>query len=167
MSMPRPAHTRRTATLWVSLAVCLAAFAVTGCGQKKNAPTAVVRGKVTVGERSLGGGTIIFQLVDYPNVPNGTAYIRGDGTYESKKNVPVGKCKVMVQTAYLNPNQPPPKLGDPPRKSPEDYVTLSADPKTGKMFTPIPGKYEKVESTTLTFDVGGGENTYDIKLDER
>ena len=165
--MCRLALPRRTAAVRAALVAGLAAFTLTGCGQKKNAPTAVVRGKVTIGERALGGGTIVFQLVDYPNVPHGTAYIRGDGTYESKKNVPVGKCKVMVQTAYLNPMQPPPKPTDPPRKSPEDYVTLSGDMKTGKMFTPIPGKYEKAESTTLTFDVQSGENTYDIKLDEK
>jgi hypothetical protein len=164
MSMRRPARSRRTASFWVLLA--LAAFTLTGCGQKKNPPTAKVRGKVTVADRPLGGGMVVFQLADNPNVV-GTVFIRGDGTYESQKSIPVGNCKVMVRTAYLNPVQPPAKPTDTPRKSPEDYVTLSGDMKTGKMFTPIPGKYEKVESTTLTFDVGSGENTWDIKLDEK
>ncbi|MEO2090192.1 MAG: hypothetical protein ABGY75_11925 [Gemmataceae bacterium] len=167
MPMCRFALPRRSAAACAALVLALAALTPTGCGQKKNAPTAVVRGKVTVGDRPLGGGMVLFQLADYPNVPHGTAFIRGDGTYESKKNIPVGKCKVMVQTAYLNPVQPPAKPGDPPRKSPEDYVTLSGDTKIGKVFTPIPGKYEKAESTTLTFDVQSGENTYDIKLDEK
>lgn len=165
--MRRFAHPRRATAVFVTLALSFATLALASCGQKKNPPSAKVSGKVMIGDRPLGGGTIVFQLVDNPNV-QGSVYIRGDGTYESsQKSIPVGKCKVMVQTAYLNPNQPPPKPGDPPRSSPDYYVTLSGDKRTGKQFTPIPAKYEKVESTTLTFDVGGGENTYDIKLDEK
>jgi hypothetical protein len=52
-------------------------------------------------------------------------------------------------------------------KPPEFYVQLSGDPKTGKTYVPILKKYEDPDSSGLTFEVKSGENTHNIKLDEK
>lgn len=148
-----------------TIGLVIVLFCSMGCGAKKNTPRAPITGKVTFGAKSLGAGIITFVPDENPNA-TGVAYIRTDGTYESK-GVPIGKCKVTVKTSHLNPVQPPPKPGDPKPQPPEFYVQQSGDPKTGKVYIPIPLKYEKVESTTLTFDVQAGDNTYEIKLDEK
>ena len=152
---------------FVIATLCLTLLTLaTGCGQRKNHPSATVTGKVMVGSKPVGGGIILFTLTENPNVI-GTAYIRTDGTYEATNAVPVGNCKVTVKTSHLNPVQPPAKPGDPPRKSPEYYAQMSGDPKAGKAYTPVPAKYEAIDSTTLSHDVPAGESTYEIKLDEK
>ena len=135
-----------------------------GCGRRGNHPRATASGKVTLGTKPLPGGIIVFTSVDDPNA-TGTAYVRGDGSYDAK-GVPVGKCKVSVKTSHLNPVQPKPKAGEVLPASPDQYVQMSGDPKTGKQYVPIPAKYESGDGG-LEFEVKEGANTYDIPLAEK
>jgi hypothetical protein len=119
-------------------------------------PRAAVTGKVTIGGRPLPGGIIYFFRAE-DNHDSATVYIRSDGTYETK-SAPVGKCKVSVKTAHLNP------VGN--AKPPEYYVQVSGDPRTGKQYVAIPAKYDDAEKSGLEFDITDGA-TINIPLAEK
>lgn len=61
---------------------------------------AEVSGKVSVKGAPVTAGQVYFKL-DGTEF-SGSAPIRADGTYSSK-SIPVGKCKVLVQTSQFNP----------------------------------------------------------------
>src|SRR6266446_5377533 len=67
-----------------------------GCGTKYNA-RAVVKGKVTIGEKHLTAGTVAF-FADGNR--SGSGKIEEDGTY-TISDAPIGDCKVTVSVPKM------------------------------------------------------------------
>jgi hypothetical protein len=85
--------------------------------------------------------------------------IRNDGTY-TVLDPPLGSCKIAVITSSLK-GMPPPSA----KKGPVDFT----DRATGEwpIYVSTQARYEKPESSGLTVDVKGGDQTYDIPLTEK
>jgi hypothetical protein len=134
----------------VALALLVTAPVLAGCG-KSGPKLYPVSGKVTVGDKPLTTGSVVFQ----PDTKKGNTsnhvtvgYIQEDGTYTvmtgKKEGAPLGWYKVIVQA-----NEPP----DPkdPRAAPKSLVNK---------------KYTRPETSGLSVEVveSPGEGAYDFKL---
>jgi hypothetical protein len=116
-------------------------FAISGCGGEEVAPSALVKGKVTVNSKALTGGTIHFKVGD--NAPVATA-IEENGTYSIQ--VPLGDAKVWFQ------------------ETSEDAPISVEDPGAKASKVQIPQKYTN-ESSGLTYTVTSEpEQTKDFDL---
>jgi hypothetical protein len=124
--------------------------AAAGCGSKMP-PTGEVAGKVTTNGKAVTAGTVKF----YPEAggePVATE-LGPDGTYRAT-GVPVGKCRVAVETAHFkNLATPPPgiakQLGGPRTK-----------------YVPTPAKYEKPDTSGKMVEVQKDTQvTLDLELD--
>ncbi|UUO04351.1 hypothetical protein M4951_13205 [Blastopirellula sp. J2-11] len=119
-----------------------------GCGPTASPNSATVSGVVTLNGASLNSGRIYF------NIDNGSAVrsaeIQVDGSYQVV-DVPAG----MAGVAIMVPPAPSMPSNDPTAPA----VTVSS-------VTPvsIPKKYEKVETSKLTYEIVPGEQTRDIHL---
>jgi len=143
---------------------------VIGCAPDYKA-RAVVKGKVTMGKQALTSGTVTF-FGPY-NITT-SAVIEEDGTYVMS-DAPIGDVKVTVKV-----NVPPPGVGGPGGKGgiPAWAKMAGEDSKDPTGATPgipvlgkipkkivrIPDKFEKTETSGLTYKVEPGEHVYNIEL---
>jgi hypothetical protein len=143
---------------------------VIGCGPDYKA-RAVVKGKVTMGKQALTAGTVTF-FGPYDIVSS--AVIEEDGTYVMS-DAPIGDCKVTVKV-----NAPPGGFGGGPKSGMPQWAKIagadeSKDPsgsgsaipvlgKIPKKVIRIPDKFEKTETSGLTYKVEAGEHVYNIEL---
>ena len=159
--MTRQVKTKAAGMLLLIGLICADA----GCGTKYNA-RAVVKGKVTIGEKHLTAGTVAF-FADGNR--SGSGRIDEEGNY-TISDAPIGDCKVTVSVpkmgmagmmgAKKDMAGSPTKMQDP--NDPEKNMTAPAiDP---KKIVPIPDKYADAATSGLTFKVEKGDNTFDIKL---
>ncbi|HVC94841.1 MAG TPA: hypothetical protein VND64_14175 [Pirellulales bacterium] len=119
-----------------------------GCGQKLpvNPKTYLVRGKVTApGGAPARGGAVHFSSAKSESY-DGSGKILPDGTYSAgtfpgQKGLVPGDYKVWVEP-----------------HNPGVHGQIEGAP------TPVPDKYQKAETSGLTFTVEAKENTYDIEL---
>jgi hypothetical protein len=137
-----------------------------GCGSGTKA-RAVVKGKVSVGEKHLTAGNVFFHGA---NNVTANATIDKDGNYELG-DAPIGDVKISVTVPKVNPAHLA-KMNA-MRKGTSDIK--SVDPTgSGKaisimgnmpeMIVPIPDKYRDPETSGLTYTVQSGEQTKDFVL---
>lgn len=127
---------------------CMAALA-TGCGAKGTA-TGDVFGEVVTQGKPVTAGYVRF-FPEGGGEPVAGA-IGADGKFRAS-GVPVGRCKVAVETqAFKGLSAPPPAIAK---------QVMGARP----VYVPIPGKYETPQASGLEFEVKKGNNDYDIKVD--
>jgi hypothetical protein len=145
-----------------SLRAGLVVLAILGIGGVGSAPaadrkdeTGTITGKVTFRGKPLPGGTIAFHPSRGKPL---VGKIRPDGTY-TVKDVPVGKVRVTVETESVRPKPKVPSSIPPGSGEPI--------PKRGKepKYARIPDKYAKPETSGLTCDVRGGNQTLDLALE--
>jgi hypothetical protein len=150
---------------WLLLLALAALLPAAGCGKG----TGTVTGKVTINDTPLKGGLVVFTPADGVGPP-GNSPIAEDGTYTIEK-CPKGHMKVSVQTAFLK-TQAPSRGGarayERPKDAPADDGGRGYKPpdpsENAKKYVAIPPKYEDPDTSDLTFDVTGGNQTYDITL---
>ena len=174
MSARSAAPVRGAVALFASGLLVVAA----GCGGK---PVGTVAGKVTFQGKALKGGGVSFVSVDGDR--SYAASIAPDGSYKVNE-IRGGRYKVTVENNALKGQEkvgpgglaaPPPivpagaKGGPPPGANlPEGYV--ASDPNamkanaSGKNYTPVPAKYLSAETTDLTYEFKGGDDTFQIEL---
>jgi hypothetical protein len=143
---PRTPSVRRTLAKRGQTPVWAACFTA-GCGGR--AATGEVYGKVTYNSKPVTAGTVKFFPED-GGEPVGSA-IGVDGTYRAT-GVPVGRSKVAIETLHFKQLTPPPpgiakQLGGPRTK-----------------YVPIPGKYERPDTSGLAVEVELGKKPFDIEL---
>lgn len=170
----RLSRTRVTAKTACYLGLFAAAVLLSGCGPK---PTGIVKGTVKYNGKALKGGYVSFVSMD--NGRSTSTGIGEDGTYTAN-GVPGGTCKVCVDTTSLLPQSapgypgartgppagakdtgPPPEVERPAGFSSPASAALA---RNKQRYVQIPDTYGKPESTPLTIEVSGGEQTYDIEL---
>lgn len=134
-------------------------FGTVGCSS-----SGTVSGKITYQNSPVKGGTIIFVTADGSQF---SGPINEDGTYKVEK-VPKGDVKIIVETSSLAQratqklNAPPEGQQVPGAKSDKQQF----DPaEAQRRYTPIPGNYERADSTPLKLAVKGGAQTHDITLE--
>jgi len=151
-----------------ALAFAGLSVALAGCGGPP--PRAVVKGKVSIGGKSLTTGNVMFW-----GDKNATASapINESGEYVMN-DAPIGDVKITVTV----PKIPPGVLEKMQSKSGKfkeiNKDIKSVDPESGKTISimgsvpasivPIPEKYADVDSSGLTFTVKSGEQTKDLPL---
>ncbi len=146
------------------------AFAVSiGCGPEVRA-RAVVNGKVSIDGKNLTTGMVTFSSKD--NRFHGSAPIDANGSY-TMNDAPVGE--VTVQVAVQRPIAAMPGMpgasGTAPKgmvmKSPDgsmEMATVQAKKIDPSKVVVIPEKYSNPSTSGLTYTVGSGNSTFDIKL---
>lgn len=144
--------TSRRAAAGALLTVLLAAV---GCGSGGGVNRGgKLTGKVTIDGKPVGGGEVIIYGADGKHSMSGK--IRNSGAYEIL-DPPLGACKLAVVTSPIK-DVPPPTA----KKGPVNF----ADPVTGEwpLYVRVPDKYEKAETSGLTVEVKGGDQSHDIPL---
>ena len=150
------------------LALSLLTFAAGCSGEPAKAR---VKGKVTIGDKHLTVGNVMFYHEDGNTVRSGP--IDKNGNYDIP-DAPVGKVKVAVVVPALPPGglgmmqkmktNPGFKEGtksvDP--EDPSKSIAIMGDIPAN--VVPVPEKYSTAESSGLTYTVQRGEQTHDIKL---
>src|SRR5262245_60847108 len=120
-----------------------------GCGGRA-APTGEVHGKVVYQDKPVTAGIVKF--VPEAGGEPVTTSLGPDGTYRAT-GVPVGRCKVAIETLQFK------KLTEPPKA-----IAKQIKPGGRPVYVPIPAKYEKPESSGLNLEVQKGHNPFDIEL---
>ena len=141
------------------LAFSLVAFAMCGCGGGEGNVT----GSVTINGKVVKGGNVTF--VSTEGKPSVSAQINEGGTYTMTK-VPSGNVKICIDTETFNPakKSKTPKYSPPPgQEGPEGFGTGDAEG-MAKRYVMVPVNFSKPETTTLTYDVVGGTQIYDIDI---
>ncbi|MDO5552168.1 MAG: hypothetical protein Q4G68_00270 [Planctomycetia bacterium] len=112
----------------------------TGCIKQKE-PTGSITGMVTYKGQSVTNGEISFRGSERGK--GGGCPIAEDGTY-SINAIPTGDYSIVLL--------PPPKgmPGTPEERKPINYI--------------VPEKYQKFETSNLTFTIKEGKNTFDLNL---
>lgn len=131
---------------------------VSGCGKGDGVNRGgKLTGTVTVDGKPVGGGEVIIIGADGKHSMSGK--IRNSGAYEILEP-PLGPCKLAVITSPLKDVPPLAK-----KKGPVDFT----DPKTGEwpVYARIADKYEKTETSGLTVEIKGGNQSHDIPLTEK
>jgi hypothetical protein len=139
-------------------ALGLAILLALGCGRGDGVNRGgKLTGKVTIDGKPVSAGEVIITGTDGKHSMSGR--IRTDGTY-TVIDPPLGPCKLAVVTSTFKDVPPPSK-----KKGPVDFT----DPKTGEwpIYVPTPARYEKAETSGLTVEVQGGDQTHDIPLTEK
>ncbi len=156
------------------LVVALASSVLAGCGR----PVGSVSGKVTIMNKPLKGGYVTFVSTDGQQTH--PAQISEEGTYSIPK-ITAGPYQILVETASLAPRPVPmsankgtPKGGklDEGTAVPEGYhpsnaaeaSIANANAKNAKRYVAIPARYAATSSSNLTYEVVGGNQTYNIEL---
>lgn len=165
--MPRCLSIRRVTGMIGIVAVLLLAA---GCD---NAPArATVKGKVTLGDKPLTFGNVMFWSKASDSV-TGSATIDKDGNY-ILHDAPVGEAMVAVSVPSLPPGaleqmkqmknsavaKNTPQSVDP--NDPSRKMQLIGD--VPDNIVPIPHKYSIPADSGLVYTIKRGEQTYDIKL---
>jgi hypothetical protein len=111
-----------------------------------------VQGKVSYQDGSpMTGGMVEFQRQG--DITSALAYIQPDGTYElMTSELGDGAAEGTYQVRVL------------PDESEEDDGDGTRKPAPGPKLHP---KYKQYETSGLTFQVAGGDNTFDIKVERR
>jgi hypothetical protein len=147
----------------------LFAFAVLCSGCSDGPGRATVKGKVTLGDKPVPVGNVMFWGKDNFTA---SATLDKDGNY-SLADAPVGDIKISVQTPKLPPggldvmkrmkNHPGMKEGDSvdPNDTSKRIGIMGNIPEN---IVPVPDKYGDPTLSGLTYTVKKGEQTYDIKL---
>ena len=159
--MPRPSSLRFLSTLLITTGLGL----LVGCGG--TVPRAIVKGKVSLGDKNLTAGTIEFRTKD--NSVSGSGRIEENGEYRVT-DAPVGDALVSItvpKVGAMMGKMPPGMM-----QGPKDGGMKMADAGAGpgpttidpKKIVNIPDKYSKSETSGLTFKVERGENTHNITL---
>ena len=134
---------------------CFAFLLVIGCSSEYPTPEmAEVKGKITYKGKPLPGGTVVFQTPDGKN--RGVAPIMANGTYSMKS--PLGEVKAAVVTRP--PSAESMKNVEKRPAVREVHMPSNVDPKSLP-----PEKYERFETSGLTYTIKPGTNTIDIPLD--
>lgn len=134
---------------------CLSAWGCGGPTAPKETQHVEVSGKVLFKGNPLPGGSVIF--VAEKGGFSSTGRIEPDGSY--KVNAPIGNVKVAVETEHLKTQQAPSSAEIEMRKA-----TGAQQQAPGK-YVPIPPKYADAANSGLTYVVGEGPQTYDIKME--
>jgi len=135
-----------------------------GCGPGIH-DRANVKGRVTFGGSAVPLAQVVFTTKDRRT---GSALTDDHGNYEMR-DAPVGEVMVSVTGMKLSAEMrmgkykaPEPPKGMQPMAPPEgDAGIAKFDP---KKIRPLPDKYEKPETSGLTYVVEKGEHKYDISL---
>jgi hypothetical protein len=188
--MQSSAHRLNVRALVTTLgsAVALAWF-LAGCS---GSTTAHVSGKVFLADgKPLPGGTVWFFPTDGSKSLPASAQISEEGSYDMPK-APLGQVKITVTNLELKDDMPPPvgqgggipKMGGAKgpmtgkgaatkgaKMGPMDDSKGAAPPwqpppKPPGTYVPIPARFSKPETSSLSYDVKPGNQTYDIKLGE-
>ncbi len=112
-----------------------------------------ISGKVTYKGAPVTGGVVGFFNPEWEG-GGYSAIINSDGTYRAS-NVPAEEVTITVETETLNPNIGI-GAGLRPRKP----------AKNESVYVKIPGKYAKINTTTLTANLKAGYNTVDLDLED-
>jgi hypothetical protein len=146
------------------LAGCMLALvlATQGCG--KPAP-GTITGTVKLNDKPLEGGTVIFVCDDGREVRR--AAIEENGSY-TIADVPAGPATIAVIGQEPLPTNFGPQMGDAPtikdafKKGFNDPV-----PAAVRKRVRVPTRYQKPESSGLTYTVLSGDQKHDIPLEKR
>ncbi|QVL30050.1 hypothetical protein KIH39_14400 [Telmatocola sphagniphila] len=178
---------------FLGLAALLLGFSLTSMGCSGSVEYADMTGSVSIDGKAVTAGSVYIVLADNPEVTGG-GVIKGDGTYTCK--APVGKIKVAIQTLAFKPggandsktkssapSTAPGAKGGAAKGPPAGYskegfskkgtttpqapAWASGDSDHPPVYVKIPSKYEKVETSGLTYDIHKGSNTIEITLAEK
>jgi hypothetical protein len=131
---------------------------LSGCGGS-GTTRGSLSGKVTLDDKPLTAGTVIFSNKDASEVDR--APIQSDGSYKSD-NVPLGDVRIAVLAPSEGPKMPPgAKL---PTGIPADHPQAKMYAESGSGGFNIPKAYSDPATSNLTFKVEGGSQTYNIPL---
>jgi hypothetical protein len=159
---------RYTHRLLVAGLLAFGLLILVGCGPDYKA-RAVVKGKVTMGNKPLTSGTVVFYG---PQGVTSTATIDENGNY-TMNDAPVGDVTITV-TVSVPPAMGPgglkaeierrkkPAGGD--SKDPEGGSPGIAMSKMPTTFVRIDEKYSKPETSGLKYKVEKGEHVHNIEL---
>ncbi len=124
----------------------VAMMMLTGCTNSENSPKNTVHGMVMYNGKPVTAGEVKFHPEDGGSPCAGQIGI--DGGYLASSINP-GKYKVTVETKSFSHLKAPPKGMDSGKRP---------------IYVATPPKYEKVESTDLTFTVDKVDNEWQIDL---
>ena len=127
--------------------VPLAVLLTVGCSTDRG--IGEVRGSVTYHDKPVTAGNVTF-YPDDGGTPVG-AVLAPDGTYRAT-GVPVGRAKVAIETARFKTMTAPPA----------GLAKQMGGPRP--VYVPIPDKYERPDSSGLSFDVVKGTSDWPIVL---
>ena len=125
-----------------------------------------VSGKVTIDNEPVTAGNVLFVTED--GRLSAIGRLRGDGTYTAPEP-PLGPVRIAVQTETFR-NRPAMQPTPGPRSGDGGVQGASRgieppDPKEiGIIYKEIPGKYEKPETSGLTYTVKKGNQEHNIPL---
>lgn len=141
--------------------------ATLGCGAKYP-DTAVVRGTVTVGNRPLESGRIIF----FPQRGNQATGEIVDGNYELRTFAPgdgavPGNYRVTISAVQILRGKPR-EVSAPPGASQEQIRSLMMEAASEQLRWHAPQRYSVLSQTTLVAEVvADKENRIDFALDTK
>jgi hypothetical protein len=156
----------------ISRAVGIVVVLLLAGGCDSTPPRAVVKGKVTLGDKPLTFGNVMFWSKTTDKV-TASATIDKDGNYVMN-DAPVGEAMIAVTVPDLPPGaleaMKQMKNSDVAKKTPQSVdpndpskkIQLLAD--VPDNIVPIPKKYSIPADSGLVYTVKNGEQTYDIKL---
>jgi hypothetical protein len=146
--MPTPRFVRPARRVGLLFALLWAA----GCGTGPTTPGGAsggtrVSGSVKLNDQPVNYGVVAFHIGD--RVVKSPIY--PDGTY-SLNNPPPGEAKVVL---LVDPTPPPmaAAAGGPQAEKPPKLIPVK-----------VPAKYADKATTDLTYTVGAGPQTYDIRM---
>ena len=141
-----------------------------------------VSGVVTVGGKPLPAGLVTF-LPDDPAAGSVSAELDRQGTF--RVELPVGNCRVSIDNRQFEPlpkpgvgvpmgialspevmaklKQAPAAKEPPPEVDPTQTADAPAVRESG-LYIRLPDKYYQVETSGLTIEVKGGEQTQNLDL---
>jgi len=161
----------RTGIANILLGTCLVGLLSLTSGCSGAPERATVKGKVTIGDKPLTAGNVMFWSKDKDAV-TGAAAIDKDGNYVLN-DAPVGDVMISVTVPKLPPggldmmrrmkNNPGTKNTESvdPNDSSKRIMIMGDIPEN---LVPIPDKYSVPADSGLTYTIKRGEQTYDIKL---
>lgn len=134
---------RRRAYAWICGLTAIMVFGVCGCGAKE-APSGTVAGTVTLGERALDQGAVVFYASD--GVPAGSANVSPSGEFRMDRPISVGEYRVAIV---------PPEA---------DAPAGADDEKRDQALKKIPQQYWSHVSSGFTASVTEGENSFTFEM---
>jgi hypothetical protein len=134
-----------------------------GCGgQNKINRGGEVNGKVTINNKPVTAGRVL--LVSADGIHSASGALRGDGTY-TVKEPPMGECKIAVETAqFKGAPRPTTPRGGKARQNSSPGMVLPDSSEVGLAYVAIPAKYEKVDTSGLSYTVPKGNSSHDLPL---
>ena len=159
-----------------SFAALLTGLTIVGCGaEKTSVQLAPAEGTVTYQGRPLADATVLFAPEKGP-IATGVTDLEGHFTLAtgSRRGAAVGTSKVAINVGgppggAETEAPPPPKTEEEARefskKAGEMQMQMAQD-ELAKPHSIIPPRYEKAESSGLSYEVkASGPNNFEIKLE--